>query len=162
MMKKTIIIISICLISACSTTHYKGDGVILSEKKINSQSYKPHEGTTTGALIGGTAGVISGAAVGSVFGLIIGAFTTTSTLGIAGIILGSSAIGAMVVGTAGSAVGGGTGYIIDVLNHPAAYQYTIKPNYQSDAITITQNAPPIPVHTKVRILEKNHSLFIIK
>lgn len=160
MIKRIILIFIVCLISACSATHYKGDGVILSEKKINSHDFKPHEVTKAGAIIGGTAGIITGAAMGGAFGLALGAFASYNTAGVVAWTLGTGTLGALIVGAAGGAIGGGAGYMIDVASHPVGYQYVIQPTYQSETITLTQYARPIPVNTKVHILEKNQSLFI--
>lgn len=160
MVRKIFLVILICLISACSTTHYKGDGVILSEKKINAHDLKPHEVTKAGAIIGGTAGMVTGAALGGAFGLALSAFGSLSTAGTLALTLGTGAVGALIVGAAGGAIGGGAGYVIDVASHPVGYQYVIQPTYQSEPIIVTQYAKPIAVNSKVHILEKNQSLYI--
>jgi hypothetical protein len=160
MFKKFFLVIIICLISACSTTHYKGDGVILSEKKINAHDLKPHEVTKAGAIIGGTAGIVTGATMGGAFGLALSALGSLSTAEALVMTLGTGAVGALIVGAAGGAIGGGAGYVIDVASHPVGYQYVIQPSYQSETITITQYTKPIAVNSKVHILEKNQSLFI--
>lgn len=160
MIKRIFLIILICFISACSTTHYKGEGIILSEKKISNRDFNPHEGTKTGAVVGGSMGAITGAAFGGAIGFAFGAFAGCNALGAIATTLGGGAIGALFIGTVGAAIGGGSGYMIDVINHPASYQYIVQPSYQTKTITITQYAPPIPAYSKVRILEKNQNTYI--
>jgi len=161
MIKKIILILFLCLtFTACSTTHYKGDGVILSQKKITNPEFNPHKAKKTGAIVGGSAGAVTGSAIGGAVGCVYGALIGYSGLGILITTLGGGVIGALALGTAGAAIGTGTGYMIDSINHPNSYQYIVQPSYQTETITITQRAANFPNQSKVKILEKDHAMYI--
>ena len=166
MIKKMMLTLTIlsflCTITGCATTQYKGQGQVLAAKKISDQDYKPHTGTKVGAIVGGSAGAIGGAAVGGAFGFALAALCAEDTLGMFSLALGAGAVGAVIVGVAGGVIGGSAGYAVDVLSHPATYQFTVKPSYQAEPITITQYSSFIPVNAEVRIVEKDHMIYIKK
>jgi hypothetical protein len=161
------IILSILLISstfflsACATQYHRGDGVIISEKKLKSKDYQPHGATKSGAIIGGSIGAIGGAAAGGFLGLVLGAFSGGTAPILIVTTLGGAAVGSLVIGAAGGTVGGGLGYAVDVTSPNAGtYQFVVQPNDQLKPVTITQYSSPIPINTEVHIIEKDNVTYI--
>jgi hypothetical protein len=148
----------------CATTYDRGEGIVISEKKVKDKDYKPHQNTQTGAIDGGTVGVIGGAVGGGLVGLGVGAVIGSFGGGIPLILattFGGAAIGGLTFGVAGTVVGSGVGYAVDVSTpDTGVYEFTVQSENQIKPLTITQYSSPIPVNTPVRILEKNNLIFI--
>lgn len=160
-----ILIVCICsnLLVSCATTYDRGNGVVLSAKKIQNRDYKLHEGAKTGAVIGGTTGAVGGAAAGGFVGMALGAFGHVAAPVLIATTLGGAVVGAVIVGGAGAAAGAGLGYIVDIGNTDAGlYQFVIKPDNNSKIIKVTQYSSPLPIDSRVRILEKNDAIYIEK
>lgn len=147
----------------CATTYHRGNGIIIAEKKIKNKDYKPHQATTTGALIGGSVGGAGGAITGGAIGFAVGGFLSNSISIAALSALGGGVAGALVVGVAGGAIGGGLGYAVDVTTPGAGvYEFTVKSDDERKPLTIRQYTTPIPLNTPVYILEKDNLIFIKK
>jgi hypothetical protein len=166
---KSLIALVTCVIftsalMGCATTYHRGDGIIMAEKKLQDNDHKPHDNTQNGAIAGGTVGVVTGGVGGGLAGLALGSLLTIGSYSlplIAATTLGGAAIGALVVGVAGSAAGAGVGYTIDATTPDAGmYEFIVKSATEKKLLTITQYSKPIPLHTEVLILEKNNLVFI--
>ncbi|MEO8965598.1 MAG: hypothetical protein ABI370_13115 [Gammaproteobacteria bacterium] len=165
LMKKlfTIFGVFICIFAlfGCATTYDRGNGVVITAKKIQQRDFKPHERTKTGAEIGGVTGAIGGAAAGGFVGLALGAFGNVAAPVLIATTLGGAVVGAVIVGGAGAAAGAGLGYVVDIGNHNAGlYQFIVKPDSNEKPITVTQYSSIIPIDSRVHILEKDDNLFI--
>lgn len=66
--------------------------------------------------------------------------------------------------TLGTAVGSGAGVVTYALDpkNTSTYQYKVKSLTNAKILTIQQRTVPIPLNAKVRILERNGSVFIRK
>jgi len=149
------------LLTGCATTYHRGDGYIVSVKKISDKDYKPHHITKSGALIGGSVGGVGGAAAGGLLGFALAAVISEDVLTMVAATLGGAAAGAVIVGLAGTAVGGGIGYLGDVSTaNVGTYQYQVKPYKESQTLTLTQYSKPFPLHAKVHILERSDVTYI--
>lgn len=148
-------------VSGCATTYHRGNGVVVSAKKIKERDYKPHDVTKTGAAIGGVTGAVGGAAAGGFVGLALGAFGNVATPVLIATTLGGAVVGAIIVGGAGAAAGAGLGYVVDV-GRPGVglYQFIVKPDTEEKPITVTQYSSTIPINARVDILEKDDHVFI--
>lgn len=145
----------------CATTYDHGNGVIISEKKLNSRDYKPHGATKMGAAVGGSIGAVSGAVYGGLFGLGLGALGGISGPALAVTTLSGALIGGVIVGGLGVMAGAGLGYGVDLTRSNAGlYQFVVKPEKSSKQLTIIQYTTPIPVDAQVHILEKNNIVFL--
>ena len=67
--------------------------------------------------------------------------------------------GALTLGLVGAVAGASAGYYMTKVN---SYQYTVKSLDDASIYTIQQYATPIPLNTKVKIMERNGSMFIRK
>lgn len=151
------LIVSLSLLPACAAKHYD-DGVIISEQKIVSPCQVASHPIKTAAGIGGLSGAIAGGTLGGLIGWGIADLTDASVLSCVAIGAGS---GALFLGGVSAAVGAGGGllyYGATYQNQP--YEYKVRTYQTNEILTIQQNAAPIPVHTKVRILERSGSRFI--
>lgn len=159
-----ILIVLTTSLFGCATTYHRGDGVVISEKKIKEKDFKPHQnaekGAVAGAKVGAAGGVVAGALVG--LGLSLPwAIITNNILITAAATVSGGVIGALAVGAAGGALGGGIGYARDASTPNAGmYEFVVKSDNELKPITITQYSAPIPLNTPVHILEKNQSVFI--
>lgn len=168
---KKFITIIICItvtssLNGCATTYDRGHGVVIAEKKIKDRDYKPHQATQTGAVAGATVGGVGGAVGGGILGLSVGAiaagFSNNMAI-LAATTLGGAAIGAVIFGVAGTAIGSGFGYVVDS-SAPGAgvYEFVVQSDNEKKPLTITQYTAPIPLNTPVHILEKDNLIFIKK
>jgi hypothetical protein len=159
----TLLVVMICGItmSGCATTYHRGNGVVVSAKKIQDRDYKPHDVTKTGAAIGGATGAVGGAAAGGLVGLALGAFGNVAAPVLIATTLGGAVVGAIIVGGAGAAAGAGLGYVVDV-GRPGMglYQFVVKPDTEKKPIIVTQYSSTIPIDARVDILEKDSAVFI--
>jgi hypothetical protein len=112
--------------------------------------------------VGGVVGAAGGAAAaGGFLGLIASAFASQSTGVLLLSTLGGAGVGAVLVGAAGVAVGGGAGYAVDVATPDVGlYQFVVQPNNELKPIKFSQYTKPLPLHSSVHILEKNDVIFI--
>lgn len=143
----------IAMLLGCVTTQY-GDGIVVAEQKIIEKQPVNYHPIKNGARNGALFGALSGGA--SALGLI--AFVGASP--IAGVF-----IIPILYGTAlGTAIGSGAGVVAYALNpkKSTTYQYKIKSLTNAEIFTIQQQTIPIPLNAKVRILERNGTLFIRK
>jgi hypothetical protein len=148
--------------TGCVTTYQRGDGIVISEKKLNQMTLHSGDKTIKGAKIGGTAGIVSGGIIGGAVGLVPG-FMSGSVPGLVICTVVGGVIGASVLGLTGGALGGTVGYVSDlVVQNAPEYEFRIKPLNESKILTIRQHSGVIPVNTRVRILEKNNAIFIRK
>ncbi len=148
-------------VAGCATTYERGNGVVISAKKIQQRDFKLHDGTKNGAAIGGVTGAVGGASAGGIVGLALGALGHGSVPVLIGATLGGAVAGAAIVGVVGAAAGAGLGYVGDIANSEAGmYQFVVRPDSNAKPITITQYSSIIPVNTQVHILEKDDGLFI--
>lgn len=158
-----VLVVCICSIAlfGCATTYDRGNGVVLSAKKVQGRDFQPHQGTKTGAAIGGVTGAVGGAAAGGFVGLALGAFGSVAAPVLVVTTLGGAVVGAAIVGGAGAATGAGLGYVMDIGNHNAGlYRFVVKPDGNEKPITVTQYSSIIPTDTRVHILEKDDGIFI--
>lgn len=152
----------VLLAIGCATSYHQGEGVVIAEKKLNQLNLQANDQTIEGAKIGGKAGMISGAIIGGTFGLMPG-FMSGSAAGLAICTTIGGVIGGGLLGLTGAVLGGGIGYGIDLtMQNRPEYEFKIKQFSDPQILTIRQHSGVIPVHTNVRIFEKNGELFIRK
>lgn len=145
----------------CATTYDHGNGVIIAEKKLKGRDYKPHDATRIGAAVGGGVGAVGGAIYGGLLGLGLGALGGVAGPMLAVTTLGGAVIGSVIVGGAGIITGASLGYGVDLSRSNAGlYQFVVKPDSGSKTFTITQYATPIPIYSRVHILEKDNTIFL--
>ena len=159
-------------VSGCASNYQQGNGTVIAVKKMYDKDYKPHQISETGTQIGGIAGAAGGASIGGILGLMAGVLGASSGLGSGMLVLSTivgAGVGGVIGGVAGCAVGGTVGYLADtVIPSSGMYQFEVKRNNDSSLypdpkiLTIIQYSKEIPVNTKVRIFDKNGSLFIRK
>jgi hypothetical protein len=156
--RTTILILMFSMTLGCATT-YHGDGIIISEQKIGNKNHfkAGKKAGTRGAMAGGIAGVSFAAWCGHMVGGVTLASVGDTLLAMA--VLGT--LEALTIGTP-VAVAAGTFYLIDKSNKRNTYQFKIKSLEENKTFTIDQYAVPMPVNTKVKILERNGSVFIKK
>jgi len=156
--KKTVANIALisCLfanLTGCATQYSQGEGVIIAEKKVGDKNYLPHDATKDSALAGGKVGALGGAGTGLFMGCLAGA-SFPAVIGAMGIL---GTMGAAV----GGALGGGAGYLSDLMTPGAGmYEFTVKPDNASNPLIIKQYTTPIPLHSPVQILKKENVLFL--
>ncbi|HTM64084.1 MAG TPA: hypothetical protein VL360_06240 [Gammaproteobacteria bacterium] len=147
------------ILVGCASTQQMGYGTVIAEKKIAERDYSPKSGTVVGAGVGAGAGAATGAYIGAATGLAAGTIAAIGTFGIGYVYipaftavgaLGGAAIGA----AAGSATGAGVGYAADIYQQGnGVYQYTVKPDNQSQNISVTQyTKSPIAKKSRVKIM----------
>src|SRR3990167_5321447 len=95
--------------TGCVTTYRRGEGVVISEKKLNQMNLQSGDKTIEGVKIGGTAGVVSGGIIGGAVGLIPG-IMSGSTPGLVICTAIGGVIGAGLFGLTGGVLGGTVGY----------------------------------------------------
>jgi outer membrane lipoprotein SlyB len=148
--------------TGCVTTYRRGEGVVISEKKLNQMNLESGNKTVEGIKIGGTAGMVGGGVIGGAVGLIPGIMSGSS----AGLVICTAVggvIGAGLLGLTGGVLGGTVGYLGDLaVQNAPEYEFKIKQFNGSQILTIRQHSSVIPINTRVRILEKNGELFIKK
>ena len=147
------LIFIISMLLGCATTHY-GDGIVIAEQKIIQKEPVNYHPIKNGAKNGALIGALGGGA--TALGLI--AFLGASP--IAGVFLFPILYGT----TLGTAIGSGAGIVAYALNpkNSSTYQYKVKSLTNAKILTIQQQTLPIPLNAKVRILERNGSMFIRK
>ncbi len=165
LMKKLLTIFGVLIGSialfGCATTHDYGNGVVISAKKIQQRDFKPRAGTKTGAEVGGVTGAIGGAAAGGFMGLTLTPFVSFAAPVLIATTVGGAVLGAVIFGGAGAAAGAGLGYVVDVSDqHAGLYQFIVKRDSNATPITVTQYSSIIPIDSRVRILQKENTLFI--
>ena len=145
------------MLSSCATT-YHGDGVITSKQNIGKKNH-----LQAGRKAGTKAGIVGGAAVGSFvtyYGLMEGGATVANignTLG--GVaLLGSAA--ALTVGLPVAVAVATTSYLVNQKNNKDIYRFNVKSLKDNKTFVVEQYAIPMPVNTKVEIIERNKSVFI--
>lgn len=152
------------MLSGCMST-YQSDGIVISSQKIKAQNLA--HPIQKGATIGGLSGAGIGAGAGGLFGValinfgpgLVGGTASGSAMLGAGLV--GAAIGGLALGIVGSAIGGGIG----LAYHGVTYKHTVR-QYQvrsltdNRLVTIQQNAPEIPVNSRVRIFEQGGAKFI--
>ena len=148
--------------TGCVTTYRRGEGVVISEKKLNQMNLQSGDKTIEGFKIGGTAGIVSGGIIGGAVGLIPG-IMSGSMPGLVICTAIGGVIGAGLLGLTGGVLGGTVGYVGDLaVQNAPEYEFTIKQFSDSQILTIRQHSGAIPVNTSVWILEKHDELFIRK
>lgn len=148
--------------TGCVTTYRRGEGVVLSEKKLNQMNLQSGDKTIEGAKVGGTAGMVSGGIIGGAIGLIPG-IMSGSMPGLVICTAIGSVIGGSLLGLTGGVLGGTVGYVGDLaVQNAPEYEFRIKQVSNSQILTIRQHSNAIPINTSVRILENNGKLFIRK
>ena len=160
----TSLVLIICIIAStgCATTYQRGEGVVLSEKKLNQMSFHSGEKTLEGVRIGGTAGIVGGGIIGGLIGAIPGVLAMSTPGLVIGTAIGAVA-GAGLLGLTGGAIGGTLGYVNDLaVQNAPEYEFRIKQSSDPEILTIRQHSGVIPVNTSVKILEKNGAYFIKK
>lgn len=153
----------VSMLFGCAAT-YHGDGIVISEQKINNSVQIPSH-IKQGAKIGGTVGAISGGVVGAGFGILyfgLGGASHAATY-YGGSIFGA-ALGGVTFGLVGAAIGMSAAYVSEkITENSANYQYTVRSLYDvKKTFTIRQYSIPVPLNTKVKILERNGTMFIRK
>lgn len=166
------------MLLGCAAT-YQGDGIVMEEHQVGQQldrkvQIKQHAkvGGATGAIVLGSTGGIFGGVPAAIGGGVVGAVLGSAAGGLYGVAEGGSSnptlfasvigagTGAVAFGLPGAAVGGAAGYLMT--KHLADYQYIVKSLRDNKLYTVTQYSARIPLHTQVRVLERNGSLFIRK
>jgi hypothetical protein len=143
----------LAMLSSCATT-YHGDGVITSKQKIGKKNHLQagKKAGTKGAIVGGAAagsfigwtGIMEGVGVGS----------TLTSVAIFG------AAGALTVGLPVAATVATTSYLVNKKNNKDVYRFNVKSLKDNKTFVVEQYAIPMPVNTKVQIIERNKSVFI--
>ena len=138
----------------CATT-YHGDGIIVSEQKIGNKNHLKagKKAGARGAMVGG----IAGASFAGWYSLMEPGISVGIDL--AGVAIWGAA-GALAIGVPVAVAAIGTSYLIDKSDKRNIYQFKIKSFKEDKIFTIEQYAVPMPVNTKVKILERNGSVFI--
>lgn len=162
----TCLLFVISMLFGCKTIDH-GYGIIIAEQKkdkrydrqCHMKKQMKHYAKTAG-----TTGAISGGFLGGSIALWYGMMEGVAIAPIVGGTIASAAAGALTFGLAGIMVGGISGYAIEESNSKLAlYQFKVKSLYDNGKIyTIEQYVSPIPLDSKVKILEKHGSLFIKK
>lgn len=153
------------MLFGCVTTNH-GYGVIIAERKENDMRDRQNhikDRIKHDAKIAGTTSAIGG-------GVLLGSFAAWygfMEVGVGSALAGAAlwgAAGALTFGLAGAAVGGTAGYLIEKSNAKSdLYQFTVKSLQDVGKVyTVKQYSSPIPLNTKVKILERDGSLFIRK
>jgi hypothetical protein len=157
----TIITLTFSMLFGCATT-YHGDGIIVSEQKIGKKNHLKEgaKAGVRGATVGGTAS----ASFVLWYGLMEAG--VPSTLVSAGNLLAGMAIlgsaGALAIAVPAAVTAVGTSYVINKSNKKDIYQFNVKSLNKDKTFIIKQYAVPMPVNTKVRIIERNGSVFMKK
>lgn len=158
-----ILISSTSFLSGCVTTYQRGEGMIIAEKKLSNKDYKPHQATKTGAAIGTSVGTFIGAIPGGLVGFVIGALGTNSIPITIVCTAAGGLAGGLMVAVVGGTLGGAAGYAVDISKSDVGmYEFTVKTNQGGKPLIIKQYSSPIPLHTKVHILEKDNVMTIKK
>lgn len=142
------------LLFGCAT--YQGDGVVIEKQKIGK---KDHFKTAKKAGI--RSGAVAATALGSLvlwYGIMEGASVSGDILGVA--IFGSAA--ALGVGLPVAATAIIVPFLADKLTKADVYQFKVKSLSDNKIYTVEQYSPPIPVNTKVKIIERNNKVFVKK
>lgn len=156
LMRGVILIVFIgSLLFGCATT-YHGDGVVIEKQKVGKKDhFKPAK------KAGVRSGVVAGTALSSFslwYGILEGVSIGSSILGVA--IWGS--VGALGVGLPVAATAITVPFLADKLTQADIYQFKVKSLANNKIYTVEQYSPPIPVRTKVRIIERSHKVFVKK
>ncbi len=121
------------------------EGIVIASQKIihvrNNNAHPVKHYTAAG----GTIGLVSGFVVGGIIAWPLGLV-----------------VGPVVYGTLGAGLGAGTGVLSSVFNPSQAveYQYKVKSLSNSKIYAIQQGAMPIPLNTKVCMINRNKKLLI--
>ncbi len=154
------------MLLGCVTTNH-GYGVIIAARKENDTRARPnpiHDRMKHEAKRVGTTSAVGGGVLGGSFALWYGIMEGVSI----GPVLAGTAIwataGALTFGIAGVVAGGTAGYLIEKSNAKSSlYQFTVKSLQDEGKVyTVTQYSSPIPLNTRVNVLEREGSLFIRK
>lgn len=158
--------LTVSMLFGCVTTNH-GYGVIIAERKENDTRDRQNhikDRMKHDAKIVGTASAIGGGILCGSFVLWYGIMEGVSI----GPVLAGTAIwataGALTFGLAGVVAGGTAGYLVEKSNAKSElYQFTVKSLQDVGKVyTVKQYSSPIPLNTKVKILERDGSLFIRK
>ncbi|MDP3561098.1 MAG: hypothetical protein Q8R83_02835 [Legionellaceae bacterium] len=154
------------MLFGCVTTNH-GYGVIIAERKENdTRDRKNHmqDRIKHDAKIVGMTSAIGGGVLGGSFALWYGIMEGVSI----GSVLAGTAIwataGAFTFGMVGVVAGGTAGYFIEKAGVKSnLYQFTVKSLQDVGKVYIVkQYSSPIPLNTRVKILERDGFLFIRK
>lgn len=99
--------------TGCVTTYRRGEGVVISEKKLNQINLQSGNKTIEGVKIGGTVGMVSGGIIGGAVGLIPG-IISGSMPGLVICTAIGGVIGVGLLGLTGGVFGGTVGYLGDL------------------------------------------------
>jgi len=156
--------LTVTMLFGCVTTNH-GYGVIIAERKENDMRDRQNQikdRMKHDAKMVGTTSAIGGGILGGSFALWYGIMEVGSV----GPILAGTAIwataGALTFGLVGVVAGGTAGYFIEKSNAKSdMYQFTVKSLQDVGKVyTVKQYSSPIPLNTKVKIIERDGSLFI--
>lgn len=121
------------------------DGIVIASQKIthvrNNNAHPVKHYATAGGTIGLVSGVVVGGIVAGPIGLVVAP---------------------IVYGTLGAGLGAGTGVLNYAFNPSQAveYQYKVRSLSDSKIYTIQQGSQPIPLNTKVRMIDRHNKLLI--
>lgn len=164
LVRSTSLILIASLLLGCVTNH--GYGVVIAEQHekhfVERKNYIKNQ-TKHDAKVGGTVGSAGG-------GVLLGSFAAWygfMEVGVGSALAGAAvwgAAGALTFGLAGAAIGGTAGYVIEKSKSKYEhYQFKVRSLQDATKIyTVKQYSPPIPLNTKVKILERNGSTFVRK
>lgn len=146
------------LLFGCAT--YQGDGVVV-QKQLYSVGHKRiadpiKDRTKNGALVGAT----SGGALGGLLGSFMGGISIPANV-LTGTLIGALG-GGLILGGIGAVIGSGVGLMQYGLtpSKKEVWQYQVKSSSSNKILKINQKTSNIPLHSKVKIMEDNGSMFI--
>lgn len=142
----------ICFVCSNHASAWQNEqGIVIAEQKIVTQKPITHH-VKNGALIGG----IGLSVITITVELAAGALSEGAGTLVALAALGYGGLGAGMGGIVGAST-----YLFKPDN-PLIYEYKVKSLSQPSIYTIRQSSTPIPLNTKVRIIERNHTRLIRK
>ena len=77
MLRKILIYMLLIELTACATMSPQGNGIVVSEKKLNHMTPEAGDKTIEAAKVGGKVGVVGGGVIGGLVGLMPGLMTGT-------------------------------------------------------------------------------------
>jgi|GEM_PF-6666883 len=144
MFRKRILALGVAfsLLFGCATT-YQGDGTIVEKHQVSVAEKKDLEPIKRRTLQGGLAGAASGVGV------------LVATMGIGAEI-------SLALGAAGLILGAGAG-VVEYSLMPSEkewWRYEVKAINDTKTYSVTQKAPAMPLHAKVKIMERNGKVWL--